>query len=82
MNKRDSHLLHELEHELEREDPTWVRRFAKAEPSSQTLNRLMLDTAFGLSVLIGAVGLLLRLSGVVALFGMVALAFGTFRFWR
>ena len=82
MNKRDRNLLHELEHELEREDPVWVRQFAQAAPSRQTLNRLMLDTTLGFSVFIVALGLLLRLEGAVVLGGLAAIILGTLRFRR
>jgi hypothetical protein len=82
MNERDRHLLHELEHELEREDPVWVRQFAQAAPSRRTLNRLMLDTTLGLSVFIVALGLLLQLPGAVVLFGMAAIILATLRFRR
>lgn len=82
MNERDRHRLHELEHELEREDPAWVRQFTQGAPSRQTPNRLMLDTTLGLSVFIVALGLLLRLEGAVVLFGLAAIILGTLRFRR
>jgi hypothetical protein len=82
MNERDRHLLHELEHELEREDPVWVQQFTQAAPSRRTLNRLMLDTTLGLSVFIVALGLLLQLPGAVVLFGMAAIILATLRFRR
>ncbi|HYI53804.1 MAG TPA: DUF3040 domain-containing protein [Microlunatus sp.] len=83
MNERDRHLLHELEHELEREDPVWVQQFTQAAPSRRTLNRLMLDTTLGLSVfIVAALGLLLQLPGAVVLFGMAAIILATLRFRR
>jgi hypothetical protein len=82
MNKRQRHLLHDLEHELEREDPTWFRQFGKTGPSSTPTTRLLLDASLGFSVLIMAIGLLLGLTGVVGLFGMAATALVTYKFRR
>lgn len=82
MKKRQRHLLHDLEHELGREDPTWVRQFEKTRPSSKSPTRLILDASLGLSILIMAFGLLLGLTGVVGLFGMAATALVAYKFRR
>lgn len=82
MKKRQRHLLHDLEHELGREDPTWVRQFEKTGPSSTSWTRLILDASLGLSILIMAFGLLLGLTGVVGLFGVAATALVAYKFRR
>jgi hypothetical protein len=82
MNERGRHLLHDLEHQLEREDPTWVRQFTQGAPSRQKPNQLLLDTTLGLSLFIVALGLLLRLEGAVAMFGLLAIILGTAGFRR
>lgn len=81
MNKRQRHLLHDLEHQLEREDAAWIRQFEKIGLSSSR-RRLMLDVSLGLSVLIMAFGLLLGSTGVVALFGIAAITLVTYKFRR
>lgn len=82
LNDRDRSRLNDLQHQLEQDDPTWVRQFTNHEPPDQTRGRLLLDTALGVSVLGAAVGLLLTIPAVVVICVCAAIVLGTIRFQR
>ena len=73
LNDRDSHLLESLEHQLEHEDPGWVRQFKDPKPPRRTHRDLLLLTAMGLLLFLTALGLLLDIPVAAVIFGGAAI---------
>jgi hypothetical protein len=73
LNDHDRHLLNDLEHQLEQEDPAWVRQFKDPKPARRTHRDLFSVTAVGLLVLLAALGLLLEIPVAAVIFGSAAI---------
>jgi hypothetical protein len=67
---------HDLEYQTERQPLTSVREFSNARPPRPSRSSLLLATALGASSLLAALGLLLGIPVVVAIFATLAIAFG------
>jgi hypothetical protein len=80
LNDRERHLLSDLEHQFEHEDPTWVRQFKDPQPPRRARGALLLGTAIGLSVLLAAFGLMLGIPSVVVIFGGAAVVLARIRY--
>jgi hypothetical protein len=82
LNDRDRHLLNDLEHQLQQEDPAWVRQFKDPKPPRQARGDLRLATAMGLIVLLAALCLLLDIPVGAVIFGSAAIVLTYVRFRR
>ena len=51
LNDPDRQLVKDLEHQLEHQDPAWVRQFKDLKPSRRARGNLLPETAIGLLVL-------------------------------
>jgi len=68
LNDPDRQLVKDLEHQLEHQDPAWVRQFKDLKPSRRARGNLLPETAIGLLVLLAILCLLLGATVAAVIF--------------
>jgi len=84
LNDPDRQLVKDLEHQLEHQNPAWVRQFKDLKPSRRARGNLLPETAIGLLVLLAILCLLLGATVAAVIFGSAAIvvAYIRDRLWR
>ena len=82
LNDRDRHLLKDIERQLEREDPAWVRQFNAFTSPRRTRRNLLFETAIGMLVLLAALCLVSGATAAVVPFVCAAIGVAYVRFHR
>ena len=74
--------VHDLEYQIEGPPRSSDSERINAPPPRPSRSRVLLASAFTVSILLAALGLLLGIPGVVAIFATLAIAFGAIRIDR
>ena len=74
--------VHDLEYQIERQPPSSDSERINAPPPRPSGRRALLASAFTVSILLAALGLLLGIPGVVGISTTLAIAFGAIRIDR